>query len=156
MFRCTVQCNYGTPGCPQLLPHPAAWTIPTLARCAMFWGLSEGFLISTFKTAAGYSNQNKQGHPAPMEHEGSWSLLHLQPQTSPDMWRLPVGLMAKQWHQSSTTSPNSFSEGAAPFVSKQLLEVSFLLINLIVMVMCHSARLKSHTGKGISMNLQRN
>lgn len=78
-------------------------------------GVVWGFLISTFKTAAGYSIQDKQGHPAPMEHEGSWSLLHLLPQTSPEMWRLPVGLMA---NQSSTTSPNSFSEGAAPFVSK--------------------------------------
>lgn len=77
-------------------------------------------------------------------------------QTTLWMWSFPVGLMTKQGEQSSTTSPNTFSECGAAFVSKELSEVSFLLINLIMMVMCHSARLKSHLGKGISTNLQQN
>lgn len=95
MFRCTVQCNYGTPRCPQHLPHPAAWRIPTQARCATFWGLSGAFLIRALKTAAGYSIQNKQGHPAPMEHEGSRSLLHLQPQNHPRDVETPSGVNGK-------------------------------------------------------------
>lgn len=125
-------------------------------KTAVFWGLSVGFLIWALKTAAGYSIQDEQGQPEPLEHQGSRFLLHFQPQNHPMDVETPVGLMVKQWEQCSTTSPNTSCERAAPFLSKELFELSFLLINLIIIVMCHSARLKSHIGKGISMNLQQN
>lgn len=64
-------------------------------KTAMFWDLSVGFLIRAFKTAAGYSIQNEQGQPAPLEHEGSWFLLYLQPQNHPMDVESPSGVNDK-------------------------------------------------------------
>lgn len=84
MFRCTVQCNHGTLAVPSTFLILQFGKFPSwqdeVNKTAMFWGLSVGFLIWAFKTGAGYSIQDEQGQPAPLDHEGSWYLLHLQPQ----------------------------------------------------------------------------
>lgn len=64
-------------------------------KTAMFWGLSVGVLIWAFKTDAGYSIQDEQGQSAPLEHEGSWFLLHLQPPNHPMDVEFPSGINDK-------------------------------------------------------------